>query len=81
MYDVTRIGLDLAKRVFHLHGAAGDGSVVFRKKLSRVQFESFMECRPRCIIAMQACVGGQWMARMIWATATKKQDYQTPAAA
>ena len=27
MDEVTRIGVDLAKRVFHLHGAAGDGSV------------------------------------------------------
>ncbi|MDA7430879.1 hypothetical protein PGB28_20665 [Primorskyibacter aestuariivivens] len=33
MDDVTLIGVDLAKRVFHLHGAAADGSVVFRKLL------------------------------------------------
>ena len=29
------IGVDLAKNVFQLHGAGADGSVVFRKKLSR----------------------------------------------
>ena len=40
MDDVTLIGVDLAKRVFHLHGAAEDGSVVFRKKLFCVQFDT-----------------------------------------
>jgi len=55
MKDVTLIGVDLAKRVFHLHGAAVDGSVVFRKKLSRVQFEHFVKCHPGCVVAMEAC--------------------------
>jgi hypothetical protein len=31
MLKVTIIGVDLAKNVFQLHGAAEDGSVVFRK--------------------------------------------------
>ena len=35
MKEVSIVGVDLAKRVFQLHGAAADGSVVFRKKLSR----------------------------------------------
>ncbi|MDP2738196.1 MAG: IS110 family transposase, partial [Pseudorhodobacter sp.] len=35
MKEVTIIGVDLAKNVFQLHGAAADGSVVFRKKLTR----------------------------------------------
>ena len=33
MEEVSIIGVDLAKNVFQLHGAAADGSVVFRKKL------------------------------------------------
>lgn len=33
MSEVTIIGIDLAKRVFQLHGARHDGSVVFRKEL------------------------------------------------
>ena len=33
--NLTIIGIDLAKRVFHVHGAAADGTVLFRKKLSR----------------------------------------------
>ena len=38
MGEVAIIGVDLAKSVFQVHGAAADGSVEFRKKLSRPQF-------------------------------------------
>ena len=65
MDDVTLIGVDLAKRVFHLHGAAGDGSVVFRKKLSRAQFDHFMKCHPRCVVAMEACGSAHHWGRLI----------------
>ncbi|PWJ20769.1 hypothetical protein SAMN05421539_10214 [Jannaschia seohaensis] len=32
MGEVTIIGVDLAKNAFLVHGAAADGSVLFRKK-------------------------------------------------
>ena len=65
MKDVTLIGVDLAKRVFHLHGAGVDGSVVFRKKLSRVQFEHFVKCHPGCVVAMEACGSAHHWGRLI----------------
>jgi transposase len=55
MSEVTIIGVDLAKRVFQLHGAHHDGSVAFRKKLSRGQFLAFVAQQPKCVIAMEAC--------------------------
>lgn len=55
MKEVTIIGVDLAKNVFQVHGAAADGSVIFRKKLTRVQFHKFMLGHPACILAMEAC--------------------------
>ena len=55
MSEVTIIGIDLAKRVFQLHGASGDGSVVFRKKLSRGQVLAFISQQSRCVVAMEAC--------------------------
>jgi transposase len=55
MSEVTIIGVDLAKRVFHLHGAYNDGSVAFRKKLSLGQFLAFVSQQPKCMIAMEAC--------------------------
>lgn len=42
MEQVTIIGVDLAKNVFQVHGASDDGSVAFRKKLTRPQFKRFM---------------------------------------
>lgn len=42
MSEVTLIGIDLAKRVFQLHGARSDGSIAFRKKLSLGQLFAFV---------------------------------------
>ncbi|MCP1168538.1 IS110 family RNA-guided transposase [Limimaricola litoreus] len=55
MSEAALIGIDLAKRVFQLHGAHDDGSVVFRKKLSRPQLMAFVSQQPKCVIAMEAC--------------------------
>ena len=63
MKELTIIGVDLAKNVFQLHGAAEDGSVVFRKKVSRPQFHRFMSEQPSCVVAMEACGGAHHWAR------------------
>ena len=42
----TMVGVDLAKRVFQLHGAAKSGEVKFRKKLTREQFRDFIPKEP-----------------------------------
>ncbi len=55
MVEVSIIGLDLAKHSFQVHGAAADGSVLFRKKLTRAQVLPFFAKQPRCIVAMEAC--------------------------
>lgn len=65
MKDVSIIGVDLAKNVFQLHGATSDGSVVFRKKLSRLQFERFMSGHPACTVAMEACGSAHHWARVL----------------
>ena len=63
MDKATIIGIDLAKNVFQLHGAASDGTVVFRKKLTRPQFLRFMAAHPPCTVAMEACPGSHYWAR------------------
>ena len=61
MEQVTIVGIDLAKRSFQLHGAGADGSVVFRRKLSRERLLDFLASQPRCVVAMEACAGAhQW---------------------
>ncbi len=63
MSDVFMVGVDLAKRVFQLHGIDAGGLVVFRKKLSRAQFSKFLVEAPKCIIAMEACASAHYWAR------------------
>ena len=59
------IGLDLAKNVFQAHGAKADGSVAFRKKLTRDQVLAFFAGQPVCLVAMEACASAHHWARSI----------------
>ena len=59
------IGLDLAKNVFQAHGARADGSVAFRKKLTRNQVLPFFAEQPVCLVAMEACASAHHWARSI----------------
>lgn len=65
MNAVNIIGLDLAKNVFQAHGAGADGSVVFRRKLSRVQLVKFLGDQPPCVVAMEACASAHHWGRAI----------------
>jgi len=65
MTEVSMIGLDVAKNVFHAHGAAADGSVAFRRKLSRSKVMAFLAERPRCTVAMEACATAHFWGRSI----------------
>ena len=40
------IGIDLAKRVFHIHGADASGKVLYRRKLSRSKMLKFFFDQP-----------------------------------
>ncbi len=59
----TIVGVDLAKRVFQVHGATMTGHVMFRKKLSREQFRTFMAAQPACVIVFEACGSASYWAR------------------
>lgn len=61
--EVTVIGIDLAKSVFQLHGAAASRRPVFRKKLSRAQLTRFMADHPPCHVAMEACASSHYWGR------------------
>ncbi|MGB3316769.1 MAG: IS110 family transposase [Albidovulum sp.] len=65
MENISIIGLDLAKSVFQVHGAAADGSVVLRKKLTRSRVLSFFGGLPKCVVAMEACASSHYWAREI----------------
>jgi transposase len=59
----TVIGVDLAKRVFQVHGASGTGHVKFRKKLTRAQFQKFMAEQPSSVVVFEACGSASYWAR------------------
>ena len=65
MEQVNIIGIDLAKRSFQLHGARADGSVAFRRKVSREKFLYFLAALPRCVVAMEACASAHHWGREI----------------
>ena len=65
MQEVTIIGIDLAKNSFQLHGARADGSVAYRRKLSRSALPRFLASQPPCTVAMEACGGAHHWAREI----------------
>lgn len=63
MTELSIIGLDLAKNVFQAHGAGSDGSVVFRRRLSRQQVLTFFAGQPCCTVAMEACASAHHWGR------------------
>ena len=65
MEQVSIIGIDLAKHSFQLHGARADGSVAFRKKLSRRTLLDFLASQRRCVVAMEACASAHHWGREI----------------
>jgi hypothetical protein len=65
MEKASIIGVDLAKHGFQVHGACADGSVAFRKKISRVKFLPFLSSQPRCVVAMEACASAHSWRRDI----------------
>ena len=65
MKEVSIIGIDLSKNSFQFHGAHADGSVAFRRKLSRGRVLPFLASQPRCLVAMEACGGAHYWGREI----------------
>lgn len=57
------IGLDIAKQVFHAHGADASGAEVFSKRITRAKLLSFFASQPECVVAMEACGGAHHWAR------------------
>ena len=65
MSEVTTIGLDIAKNVFHAHGADERGRVVFSKRISRGKLLDFFAAQPSCTVALEACGGAHHWARQL----------------
>lgn len=65
MEQVTTIGMDLAKPVFHAHGADARGSMQFSRKLTRAKLLGFLAAQPPCVVAMEACGSAHYWGREV----------------
>ena len=63
MDKITTVGIDLAKRVFALHGVDASGRVVLRKTVRREQFVEPLAKLPPCLIGLEACSGSRALAQ------------------
>jgi transposase len=63
--NITRMGIDLAKNVFQLHGVDKHENVVFRKQLKRSQMLEMFANKPPMLIGIEACGGAHYWARKL----------------
>jgi transposase len=60
---ITRIGFDIAKRVFQVHGVDEYGKVRMRKQLARTKVLEFFVQLPPCLIGIEACASSHYWGR------------------
>jgi len=66
---LSRVGVDLAKNVFQLHGVDRQGKAVWKRRLSRSKWLQVLldQVEPGCEIGMEACAGAHHWARELQA--------------
>ncbi len=64
---IIRVGVDLAKNVFQVHGVDRDEKPVWRRKLSRDEWLKVLldKIEPGCEVGMEACGGAHHWARQL----------------
>jgi transposase len=61
--NIKRIGIDLAKQVFQLHGVDHSEKVVLKKQLQRTKMLVYFQSLPPCLIGIEACGSSHYWAR------------------
>ena len=65
MNKIARVGIDLAKSVFHITAVDDAGAVVERKRLRRAGLQSYLALLPdSCVVAMEACGSAHHWGRL-----------------
>ena len=64
---LSRVGIDLAKNVYQLHGVDRSGKTVWKRRLKRHQwFKVLLDTvGPACEIGMEACAGAHHWGRQL----------------
>ena len=58
--NITTVGLNLAKKVFHVVGVDMHGHEQMKKSLSRSQVLKQFANRPACVIGMEGCASSHY---------------------
>jgi transposase len=58
-----RIGVDLAKNFFQVHGIEQEGGVALTRKLTRARFREFFKRAEPCRVGMEACGSAHYWGR------------------
>lgn len=66
--NIKRVGIDLAKDVFQVHGVDSQEKVILRKQFRRVQLLAYFEKIAPCLIGMEACGSAHYWARELQKT-------------
>ena len=53
--ELSVIGIDIGKDVFHIIGFDPSGTIVLRRKIKRMALVATFERLPRCIVGLEAC--------------------------
>jgi len=64
---ITRVGVDLAKNIFQVHGVDQTGKTVWKRRLTRKNWITVLvkSVEPGCEIGMEACGGSHHWARVL----------------
>ena len=62
---ITKIGLDIAKHVFQVHGVDEEGNAVVRRQIRRHQVSPFFAGLSPCLVGIEACPGAHHWARRL----------------
>src|SRR6516164_9680187 len=65
MPTITTVGLDLAKKVFQVHGVDAEGKVIVARKLRRNEILAFFAKLAPCLVGMEACGSAHHWGREI----------------
>jgi len=63
--ELSVVGIDIGKDVFHIVGFSGDGRIVLRRKIRRLALTAAFEKLPRCIVGLEACLSAHFVSRML----------------
>ena len=63
--ELTVVGIDIGKDVFHLVGFDPIGKIVLRRKIKRMALVGTFENLQRCVVGMEACLSAHFVSRTL----------------